>query len=477
MATVTLFDQSSISPTSRYFYIDHQLTIVAIGMRPGDFITFEVVEANPAARAKQCGCDLLPSGKIALAAVQELTCPSCVGSPRPVTLTASNPVVILDYPQGFFIRAIYNGDGLQDGTVLVRAFDSDTTDVTPEMRGCPPICCEDTEERTWEPTGVYRCNLGEGYPGGTYEERERSNCGEFRWEERGPINWNETADTRCDGEDVLTRFVSQCGDSYWAITGTVVWNETNEKRCSGNNVQTRFVNQCGISEWRNTGTVSWFDTGDIRCASGNVEIKQENDCGQTRWTVRGPVSWSDTGDIRCAGGNVEVKQTNECGQTQWVVRGPATWSDTGDVRCVGGDVEAKQENECGQTQWVNRGPATWADTATTRCRLGVLEVFQQSTCGETRWRTTEETCTNYIPTLELFCGARAFRPTDYRDPAANVPLEGCCDDDPEIIGYIYPTPREGATTAVTTADCEVCETNEVLGYAVDWPNNLNCCSC
>jgi len=438
MAHVTLFDNSSVSPTSRFFYIDYQLTIVAIGMPAGDFITFEVVESNPAARVQNCGCDLLPPGKISMAAVQELTCPSCVGSPRPVTLTAANPVTILDYPQGFFIRAIYNGDGLQDGLVTVKAFDSQTHDVTPEMRGCPPICCEDSEERIWEPTGVHRCNLADN----TYEERERSNCGEFRWVLAGPLTWSETNETRCVGETVQTRYVNQCGNSEWRDSGTVIWNETNETRCVGETVQTRYVNQCGTSEWRDSGTVVWNETSETRCVADRVQIRY----------------------------------TNQCGISEWRDSGPVTWSDTGDVRCVGGNVEAKQTNECGRIQWVDRGPATWSNTTTTRCHAGQQQVFQQSSCGETRWSDTGLPCNTYIATLELFCGARAYRPTDPRDPAATVPLQGCCDDE-DVIGYIYPTPRVGATTAVTTSDCADCETNEVLGYAVDWPNNLTCCSC
>lgn len=261
MAFVTLFDHTSISPNSRFFYLDQQLTIVGIGLPPGDYITFEVVESNPATRARNCGCDLVPPGKIALAAAQVLVCPSCKGTIEPIKLTPTNPVVILDHPQGFFIRAVYHGNGLQQGSISVRAFDSNTPNISVEMRGCLDDCCEDDN---------------------------------------------------------------------------------------------------------------------------------------------------------------------------------------------------------------------WVDTLETRCRAGIEEVWQRNGCGDYRWEPSGEQC--YLPTLDLFCGARAFRPTDHRDPEATVALKGCCDDE-EVIGYIYPTPREGASTAVTASACEVCDDPEVLGYAVDWPNNLNCCSC
>lgn len=439
MASKILFDHTSISTISPYFYIDEQVTIIGIGMPEGDYLTFEVAEINPAARARNCGCDLIPPGDISLARVQELTCPSCVGSPVPVTLTSANPVVILDYPQGVFLRAIYHGDGLETGNVVVRAVDSSTGDVTPEMRGCPPVCCEDTEERTWEPTGVFRCNLADE----TYQERWRSNCNEFEWRDAGPLVWEQTADTRCVGEDVETRFRNQCNDSEWRVTGEVVWNETSEFRCVGENVETRFVNQCGVSEWR----------------------------------VTGEVEWSETADIRCVGTNVETRFTNQCGASEWMITGPQTWNDTGVTRCTGGgDVEAQQANDCGQVRWQNRGPAQWHDTATTRCANDVVEVFQQSDCGQTRWFATEMPCNTYIPTLDLFCGARAFRPTDPRDPAATVEVLDCCNND-TVVGYIYPTPRVGATIAVTRDECNECGIDSVLGYAVDWDNSTTCQPC
>jgi hypothetical protein len=396
VASVTLFDQTKLSPTSPFFYLNEQVTVAAWGLHPDDYITFEMVQTNAASMPRACGCDFVPAGRIALNAVQELLCPSCPSESRPVRLRPTNPAVVLDYPQGALLRAVYHGTGLETGEVVVIAYDSVTGDLTDAIRGCPAPCCVDEGGSTeWTPTGVYRCN------GENYEEREESNCDEFRW--------------------------------------VVV------------------------------GSAQWEDTGNFRCVDGDVEAQQESICGTYRWVLQGPVTWTPNGETRCRGGNVERQELDNCGNPRWTIVGPVTWVNLPENRCRNGNVETLQVDDCGNTRWVVSGPVVWVPNGETRCVDGLQQVQEADNCGNTRWVPTVSQCDiRYYATLDLFCGARAYRPTDPRDPAATIPLQGCRIGDP-IEGYIYPTPQEGATTAVYAGACGGCD-EELLGYAVDFIN-------
>ena len=71
MARVTLFDQASISPYSRFFGLENQVTVVGHGLQPDDYIPFEAVETNAAPMAKNCGCDFVPAGAISMRSRRE----------------------------------------------------------------------------------------------------------------------------------------------------------------------------------------------------------------------------------------------------------------------------------------------------------------------------------------------------------------------------------------------------------------------
>lgn len=221
MSRIILFDVDSANNASRTFQLPEsgQYTIVAVGMQPGDFITFEVIHVNPGARAIICGCYLTPETMASLIGIQELLCPTCEsdGAPRPVQLTERNPILVLDWPQDTLLRAIYHGDGVDMGTVTVWAVETNTPDLTDAMRGCPPLCCED-EEETWTETGQRRCDNETE----TVEVQEVSNCGNTRWvEDPTPPDpyWNPTGVYDCVNFVCQQQQVNPCGELQWVSTG------------------------------------------------------------------------------------------------------------------------------------------------------------------------------------------------------------------------------------------------------------------
>ena len=62
--SLVLFQPSSPANDSVVFELKQQMTVVAMGMQPDDYITFEIVLISDAARAKICGCRLLESGTV-----------------------------------------------------------------------------------------------------------------------------------------------------------------------------------------------------------------------------------------------------------------------------------------------------------------------------------------------------------------------------------------------------------------------------
>ena len=257
MARIVLFDQNSMQPTSRLFYLHEQVTVVAHGLQADDYITFEVTKINAASMAQACGCDYRPPGVISINSVQSLLCPTCESEDdRLVTVTASNPVVILDSPQGYMLRAVYHGDGLETGEVAVYAQDTRTQDLTDAMRGCAPVCCED-EDLVWQPTGV----------------------------------------EVCDGEDLRVEEASQCGQRRWVVVeGGANWVASGTIACTGETVSELQVNRCGHLRWEDTGVpVEWQRTGLSQCVSGTLRMQESNQCGQTRWIDSGVVCDSGGG--------------------------------------------------------------------------------------------------------------------------------------------------------------------------------------
>lgn len=541
MANTTLYDGSSASPDSRVFQLDGPVTVQAVGLAPDDVVYFEVIHLSKVSPSQVvCGCYVYELEKAHIDGIERLTCPTCESEDEQfVRLTPRNTTVILDLPQGAFLRAYYEGSGLGTSRVWF-ATGADVKDLTPELRGCPPVCCED---RVWTATGERRCDPDADL----VELQEVSNCGTLRWVTSGSIPWQDTGETRCTDTQVQKQQISPCGDVRWINSEAITWADTGVTRCNSTHYQKQQVSPCGDVQWVNEEALVWTDTANFRCRNGQVQQEQTNQCGNTRWTDTGAFPWSDTGTTRCSATHFQVQQINPCGDTQWIDSEPLSWTDTGQYRCQGGQVQKEQANQCGNTrwtdsgtvpwndtgatrctathlqkqqvnpcgeyQWVNEGPVVWTntgvtqddgtnvlvqqvnqcgefqwvqgdalawvDTGTERCKDGLVQLYQLNQQGQGRWVNTARECVapEYFATLPMpCCGGLAYRPEDLRDPAATIEIVADCDT-PYVKGYLYPTPREGAQTPVLTGDCEDVCNDTVLGYAVDNPSVKNCDHC
>lgn len=440
-----LFDSASTNLDSPTFILNPQKTIIAVGMQPGDYITFEAVLLTKGDPASACGCFINRLVPGSVKGVEELQCPTCESdTPQLVRLTERNPVVVLDAPQGTLLRAIYHGTGIDMRTVTVAAYDSTTKDLTDSMRGCPPVCCED-EPQTWVETGVRRCNDatetvevlelsncgnyrwsddpvppsnywvatgeircverfedGSETPEWFVEQREENPCGEARWIEVGPAEWHETGVRRCDdgSEIVEVQEVNQCGHLRWVADPnppSSYWTQTGEIRCSGETVEAREVNPCGESRWEATDiSIEWLETGTVICSVLNdvdTWIEETNQCG-TRRLVSGPAqAWQETGVMRCRSGNVYLEERNQCQRSRWALLGPEVWEATGVRRCTGSFVDNEEANQCGQIRWVSTTePVIWLDTGERVCVGGVYYRQDISQCGTLRWIDSGQPC-------------------------------------------------------------------------------------
>lgn len=389
--SITLFDKASLNLDSPTFILSGQRTIIAVGMQPGDYITFEVLKVNPAARSIVCGCRLSESGVGSIDGIQELKCPTCeTGTGQSVRLTERNPVVVLDAPQEVLLRAIYHGDGVDMSTVTVWAVETSTQDLTDSMRGCPPVCCED-EAQTWVGTGETRCSATQ------VEVQEISNCGNYRWVV-APVQpaafWNPTGTTQCsliNDIDTLQQETNPCGQVRWVAGPAQVWNATGETRCVAGNIETQQANQCGRTRYVAGGAVVWVATGVLNCSVANDTdtLQQEtNQCGELRF-VAGPAQiWVETGATRPAGAGFEVQETNQCGRFRWVAGEASEWIATGEINCStvnDTDTIVQEVNQAGRYRWVVGPAQVWTDTCCTRCNGANFEHQQTNQCGRTRW--------------------------------------------------------------------------------------------
>lgn len=118
-------------PESDTFYlpVGGQVTVVAMGLMPGDEVSFEMIFA-PAIQPDLCAC---PPGIVELPSVAASAPMMCCG--EPIKLTADNPFVVMDAPQGVRVRGVMQA-ALQSG-IWVWAFETDTKNVTDRLRGCP----------------------------------------------------------------------------------------------------------------------------------------------------------------------------------------------------------------------------------------------------------------------------------------------------------------------------------------------------
>lgn len=125
----SLFYPGYYLPESDTFEIplDGQVTVSALGLQPGDVISFELV-FTPAIQPDFCAS---PPCTVDLPSVAAAT-PLIVRGTK-VTLTAGNPFVVMDAPQGMRVRAVMEeGDQSQ---IWVWATKTQTPNVTDNLRG------------------------------------------------------------------------------------------------------------------------------------------------------------------------------------------------------------------------------------------------------------------------------------------------------------------------------------------------------
>lgn len=249
---IVLFNKDSLAPESNIFAFDKQITISAIGIQGDDYITFERVELQAGKMPDVCGCIIISASQPTIIGTAALNCPTCEESePQLVRLTRTNPIVVLDYPQGSALRAIYHGPGLQTREVYVVARETSTTNLTDELRGCPSGII-------WEDTGSQRCTA-------TMVQRQQQNsCGNIRWVDAYPVTWVATGVYTCSGDVVRRQETNDCGQLWYITEGPVVWNDTGVERCVDNFVERQQVNDCGNLRWQlTTATCGYCATLDL----------------------------------------------------------------------------------------------------------------------------------------------------------------------------------------------------------------------
>lgn len=347
-----LFRSSSFDPQSKLsFVVSDQVTLYATDLHEEDVITFEVLHVAAGAMPRAENCCYTPGELPDVLGSTILMCEDCDeaddGTRVPVRLTATNPVVILDAPQGAIIRARYDGPGLGTSTVFL-IYGTETRDLTPAMRGCPVVCCVHDPE-SWQETGPRRCDLETD----SLEGLMVDNCGNVEWQVLRELNWQDTGQIRCQrdtstGADEYTVEIEQvndCGDIRWVVDPNgVLWTPTGVIRCEQDytlddegaladpgTVSRQEVNQCGDLQWVTDRPQNWVETGQLRCVHGSEEDTEQelrNDCGDTLW-VPGPEQvWTATGKVQCNDdtvvvegeitdpGTKTIEEVNQCGLTR-----------------------------------------------------------------------------------------------------------------------------------------------------------------
>lgn len=126
----TLFFPGYVLPESETFEIPvgGQVTVVGLGLQLGDTVTFELV-FTPAIQPDLCSC---PPGIVEMPSVAAAAPLVCCGTV--VTVTAEQPFVVIDSPQGMRARGVLNAT--DPSSVWVWAINTKTPDVTDRLRGC-----------------------------------------------------------------------------------------------------------------------------------------------------------------------------------------------------------------------------------------------------------------------------------------------------------------------------------------------------
>lgn len=442
---VVLFDKRNIDINSFYslanFIIEDQVTISAVNLDPEDVITFEVTHLKSGAMPEICGCTILPGDMPATNGATVLLCDDCDedGVKLPVRLTANNPVVVLDSPQGLIIRAVYDGDGIGESTVWM-VTGTETVDLTPPMSGCPTVCCIPDPD-SWQPTGLERCDEESEQ----YELQMIDNCGNVEWHAQRDTIWTPTGAIRCEEDWDLAaeepgttsvQEISECGDLRWVEGPAQRWTATGVTRCPTGNEEDReiqMVNQCGDLDWITEADQEWQRTGKTQCVSdfeiedgeltnvGTLIFQEVNQCGYVRWTDEEPQRWAETGELRCVPGSEEDTErqlVNDCGDVIWL-SGPAqVWSRTGQAQCSAdfvieageltepGTIVYQEVNQCGNLRWSDEEPQRWVDTGEIRCVTGSEEDTERkliNDCGDVIWLNGP--AQEWTRTGEVFCNS------------------------------------------------------------------------
>lgn len=532
--TSVLFDRRNLDLNTFYsqtnFIVEDQVTIHAINLHPEDVITFEVIYLKSGTMPEACGCYIHPGEMPATIGSTPLLCDECNedGSKSLVRLTAHNPVVILDSPQGVIMRAVYEGEGIGESTVWAVS-GTETQDLTDAMRGCPTTCCVPDPD-SWKLTGNRFCNAETGM----VEDQYINNCGTTEWRDTKEIEWIPTGQKTCAqdwdhevGEPGTTTVqeVNDCGETRWVEGEPQRWTATGATRCleDGETIELQIVNDCGDLDWIPEAIQHWVPTGQFKCnrdwdlandEPGTTSVQEVNQCGYLRWVEGDAQRWTATGVTRCPSGNEEdreLQMVNDCGQIDWIVEADQTWVRTGKFRCNDdyeieedilvspGTKEHEEINQCGYIRWVDAEPQHWAQTGEQRCIPGSEdETIDKivNDCGVIEWvqgpaqewtDTGVTRCEDQLVQRQQInqCGLTRWVDTEehcgylatYRlpcegwafvpgshPPDATVEVKDC---DGELLAYLYAEPRPGATTPVIEGCEGGCDTGPVLGYAVD----------
>lgn len=397
-----LFDANSGAMDSPVFLLEKQVTVIATGMPPGDYITFEVVQLLSGDPAKLCGCRLTAASNATIELISPLMCPVCgpEDNTQEVRLTANSTFVILDAPQGALVRAIYHGTGVDDGTVKAWYNTTETLDLTDALRGCAPV-------EVWEDTGETRCNVAADI----LEVQQSSSCGGVRWVEGPALTWAATGETRCNtGMSIIEiQEVNNCGDFRWVEGPAFEWVNTGVQDCSTEFVQLQQVSPCGDLRWVDAPAgegnllVEWLPTGELICDT-DLFRQERNQCGDYRLVNIGPIEWVPTGEQRCEWVprapdltdlpqyTISYQEVSPCGEFRWTApSAPADGTPTGERYCYAEDLLSVTvfTNPCGQVaiQQTFYAPETfWAATGQISCGVGeFIMLEEQNPCGGTRW--------------------------------------------------------------------------------------------
>lgn len=135
MNQTPLISSNQLDGVSTTFEIRKEVTVHAQGLEPGDEVEFWIVQLTDPVR-DPCAC---PPGVVTLPSVMDEVPLLCCGDR--VILTRERPYVVLDGPQGVYLRAKLTGT---DGdpfigpmtTQRVYFVESESRHINDRMRGC-----------------------------------------------------------------------------------------------------------------------------------------------------------------------------------------------------------------------------------------------------------------------------------------------------------------------------------------------------